>query len=72
MNTEDTKKDIEIEATTEPVGNYQISAEEELQSASNQKVDTPGEIDGYTEYFISVDYISQLRLSFIINHIPKS
>ena len=51
-----TKKDIETEARTEPVGNYQIVKEEELRSASNQEMDTPGEIDGYRLFQRSLDH----------------
>jgi len=50
------KKDIETEARTEPVGNYQIFKEEELRSASNQEMDTPGEIDGYRLFQRSLDH----------------
>ena len=50
------KKDIETEARTEPVGNYQIVKEEELRSASNQEMDTPGEIDGYILFQRSLDH----------------
>ena len=43
LDTEEKKMDIEIEAIMEPVRDAQIIVEEEMQSASNQKMDTCGE-----------------------------
>jgi hypothetical protein len=43
LDAEGNKTDIEIEARMEPVGDAQIVAEEEMRSASNQKMGARGE-----------------------------